>query len=235
MATRINGPEAEWSAGRDPERLLTGYPHPLGERKLRLLGCGCCRAVWDRFIDDRSRKAVEVVERFADGLATVSDMEAAGEDASAADVHAFSTISTHGRRRAQFGWRTAWAAYTLTNIPPGPDPLPTVLDDLITALDQLQYTRRGDIRRVRAAQADLVRDVFGDPFRPAALNTAWSTPTVVALARGIYADRAFDILPILADALEEAGCEDEPLLRHCRAGGPHVRGCWVVDLVLGKM
>jgi hypothetical protein len=60
------------------------------------------------------------------------------------------------------------------------------------------------------------------------------TPTVTALAEAIYADRAFDRMPVLADALEEAGCSDDQILSHCRGEGPHVRGCWVVDLVLGK-
>jgi hypothetical protein len=72
------------------------------------------------------------------------------------------------------------------------------------------------------------------PFRPAAVRPDWLTETAVALARAIYEERAFDRLPILADALEDAGCDDADILAHCRGDGPHVRGCWVVDLVLGK-
>jgi len=83
-------------------------------------------------------------------------------------------------------------------------------------------------------QSVLLRDIFGNPFRPVALDPRWRNETVVALASGIYADRAFDRMPILADALEEAGCDDLEVLNHCRGPGPHVRGCWVVDLVLGK-
>ncbi len=63
---------------------------------------------------------------------------------------------------------------------------------------------------------------------------AWRSETVVALASGIYAERAFDRLPILADALEEAGCNHPDVLAHCRGSGPHARGCWVVDLVLNR-
>ena len=86
----------------------------------------------------------------------------------------------------------------------------------------------------RAAQSVVVRDIFGNPFRPIAVAPEWLTSTVLALATGIYADRAFDRMPILADALEEAGCENANMLLHCRQPGEHVRGCWVVDLVLGK-
>ena len=78
------------------------------------------------------------------------------------------------------------------------------------------------------------RDVAGNPFRPVVADPAWLTPTVVAIAATIYADRAFDRMPILADALEEAGCTNADVLLHSRAAGPHVRGCWVVDLLLGK-
>ncbi len=80
----------------------------------------------------------------------------------------------------------------------------------------------------------MIRDIVGNPFRPVAVDPAWLTDTAVGLARGIYDDRAFDRLPILADALQDAGCEDADILEHCRGDGPHVRGCWVVDLVLGK-
>ena len=77
-------------------------------------------------------------------------------------------------------------------------------------------------------------DVFADPSRLAAIDPAWLTTTVVSLARGISTDRAFDRLPILADALQDAGCDNEDILSHCRSEGPHVKGCWAVDLLLGK-
>ena len=79
----------------------------------------------------------------------------------------------------------------------------------------------------------LLRETFGNPFRRIKPNRGWLTPGVLALARGIYDERAFDRMPILADALRDAGCSEEQILGHCRGPGPHVRGCWVVDLVLG--
>jgi hypothetical protein len=88
-----------------------------------------------------------------------------------------------------------------------------------------------------ATQADLIREVFGNPFKGAYLQPSWlgwNGGTVVQIAQAIYYERAFEQLPILADALEDAGCGDADLLAHCRGAGPHVRGCWAVDLLLGK-
>src|SRR5205085_12433942 len=87
-------------------------------------------------------------------------------------------------------------------------------------------------REEQLKQAALLRDIVGNPFRPVALDPAWRTAAVVGLAEAIYAGRAFDRLPILADALEDAGCDNPDVLAHCRGPGPHVRGCWVVDLIL---
>ncbi|HEY1381779.1 MAG TPA: hypothetical protein VGF55_33580 [Gemmataceae bacterium] len=83
----------------------------------------------------------------------------------------------------------------------------------------------------------MLRDIFGNPFRPVAVEPAWlawNHGTVPAIARRVYDERRFEDLPILADALEDAGCTNADLLAHCRGGGPHVRGCWAVDLLLGK-
>ncbi len=85
-----------------------------------------------------------------------------------------------------------------------------------------------------AAQADLLRCIAGSPYRPVACDPSWRTSTVVGLAAAIYADRAFDRLPVLADALEDAGCDCPDFLGHCRNHPEHARGCWVVDKILGK-
>jgi hypothetical protein len=86
-----------------------------------------------------------------------------------------------------------------------------------------------------AEHAVMLRDIFGNPFRPVTLDPAWLTSDVLALARGIYDERAFDRMPILADALQDAGCNNDDVLNHCRdANAVHVRGCWLVDLLLGN-
>jgi hypothetical protein len=93
------------------------------------------------------------------------------------------------------------------------------------------YAGRGEL----LFQCDLLRDIFGNPFRPATFDPVWRTSTAVALAQQMYDAREFSIMPILADALQDAGCDSDDILNHCRdANSVHVRGCWVVDLVLGK-
>jgi hypothetical protein len=83
-------------------------------------------------------------------------------------------------------------------------------------------------------QVEILRDLFGNPFRLVPLDPSWRTRRVLALAQEVYDNRAFDRLPLLADALEGAGCRDADILAHCRGAGPHVKGCWAVDLLLGK-
>jgi hypothetical protein len=85
-----------------------------------------------------------------------------------------------------------------------------------------------------SAQAVIIRDIFGNLFRPVTFDSDWHTSTAVALAQQIYDSRDFSAMPILADALQDAGCDNADILDHCREPGPHVRGCWVVDLVLDK-
>jgi hypothetical protein len=93
---------------------------------------------------------------------------------------------------------------------------------------------RATRRLAWSIRSQLLRDIFGNPFRPVAFDSHWRTADVLGLARAIYDDRAFERMPILADALMDAGCENEEIINHCRGEGPHVRGCWVVDLILGK-
>jgi hypothetical protein len=91
-------------------------------------------------------------------------------------------------------------------------------------------------RQEKAAQADLLREIIGNPFSPVPLVPDWLSANdrvVVALARAIYDERAFERMPILGDALEDAGCDDATILNHCRQLEEHVRGCWLLDLILG--
>ncbi|MBN9119700.1 MAG: hypothetical protein J0I06_11180 [Planctomycetes bacterium] len=82
--------------------------------------------------------------------------------------------------------------------------------------------------------ADWFREAFGDPFSPVKFNPEWRTDTAVMLARSIVTRRTFDLMPVLSDALMDAGCEDGRVIGHCRSSRPHARGCWVLDAILEK-
>jgi hypothetical protein len=187
--------EREWAECTDSNEMLA-YLLQSGrasDRKQRLFTVACYRRVWHLLTDERSRAAVELSERHAEGLASHEEVEAAWEAAEAAGEG-------------------------------GLDPHLPVYAALAADAE-------------RAAQCPLMRDIFGNPFRLVALNPArlaWNDGTVPKLAQAIYEERAFDRLPVLGDALEEAGCTDADVLSHCRGPGPHVRGCWVIDLLLGK-
>jgi hypothetical protein len=116
-----------------------------------------------------------------------------------------------------------------------------------TACSELEGAANGDIKHPKglgdymaardaekAAQCRLLRDIFCNPFRPVSMAPSRLTSSVLDLTRTMYDSRDFAAMPILADALEEAGCNNPDILAHCRGDGPHIRGCWVVDLVLGK-
>jgi len=226
--------EEEWLAATDPTPMLDFLRGKASDRKWRLFGCACCRRVWHLY-DSSGRNAVEVAERVADGLASSSDRRVAaalvrhryGGDHFGYGPQAVINIS------AQFGGSSgsSYAALNQTEHVVGPKP---PADQPLTI--HLQYEERVNrqLALERATQSAIAGDMFGNPFRPVAFDPRWRSADAVGLARGIYEDRAFDRLPLLADALMDAGCADEQVLGHCRGDGPHARGCWVVDLVLGK-
>jgi hypothetical protein len=194
------------------------------DRKLRLFACACCRRIWDRLPDERSRAAVECAERFADGMATVEELRAhyrPAREVSVAPRHGDPddpqqyTLLAASDTAYGSPWMAAASASVDASWPAADEPA-----DRMTA--------------EWAAHAALLRDLFGNPFRSVLFDPRWRTGDVVALARAAYEDHASERLPMVADALMDAGCADEAILAHCRSPEPHVRGCWVVDLALGK-
>ncbi len=102
-----------------------------------------------------------------------------------------------------------------------------VIDNIAAVVKNAQAEAR--------VQSDLLREIIGNPFRTITFDSAWRPSDVLLLARGIYDERAFDRMPILADALQDAGCDSDDILNHLRdPNATHVRGCWALDLVLGK-
>jgi len=210
--------EAEWLAFDNPVPMLEFLKGKANSRKMRLFACACCRRLWHRLTDERSRKAVEAAERYADGLIPHAELKRAWTEASEA-----------------YHWASEGAAAQVAMKAANPSRSGIAEDVSLFArvADSAWRTKPPE----RTAQATLLRELLGNPFRPVAFAPswlAWSGACVVKLARAIYEEHRFEDLPILADALEEAGCDNADILSHLRDLGPHVRGCWVVDAILGK-
>jgi hypothetical protein len=216
--------EAEWLACKDPLRMLRSAQRSAryrkGERLWRLLACAAARRIWDAF-DPLCRGAVELAERFADGLATEEDMQLADWDL------------LRNQRTMCRGYGTArWTLWTPQR---GHDSLFKSVTVGMELARQIAGASEAE------PQCNLIRDVFGNPFRPVSFDPAWLTPSVVSLAPGTDEERLLPSgeldparLSVLSDALEEAGCTDTAILEHLRSPGPHVRGCWALDSILGK-
>ena len=218
--------EAEWNTSTDPEAMYqivengafkTGYGvSPKTTRRRVFFGAACCRLVWPWIeVDPRCVQMIDFIENQFD-----------------------TELSKDERERLKFNVHmaaeepeadTSDLQYIAANLVSNCEIPFNAIRYLL-----LRFKMWGDVSTRAAQISDIMRCIIGNPFRPVTLLPEWRTSTVLALAEGIYAERAFDRLPILADALEEAGCDHADMLNHCRGPGAHVRGCWVVDLVLGK-
>ena len=224
--------EVEWLSAADPQAMLVFLGPHASARKLNLFVLACFD--WLREAVERSagRRLFGVFELFAEGevdrgyldaarerwwvpgLDSVSRLHDPWEAARAAcdEVRDRRTASVphevrDAAQRSGFGREEAW--------------------------ELGQSAQKKACAAEDARHASFLRDIF-DPFHAVILSSSWLTPNVRDLARTVYEDRAFEALPILADALMDAGCDSEAILAHCRSSGPHVRGCWLIDLILGK-
>jgi hypothetical protein len=246
--------EEEWNRCEDWKPMLAALGDGIGERKGLLYLCAGMRRIWHLLYHEASREAVEVAERMADGRATEEEIDKADWDSEVptflADGFPDSVPSFLGseqgvsaiRRLIEMG---VYAEEEITS--GGRLGNEQVVARLANAAGIPHYCicRIADegllgpwMLRYLSAEPEwpggwLVREVFGNPFRSPRFDPAWRTPDVVGLARTIYDEKAFDRLPILSDALLDAGCNEDRILAHCREAGPHARGCWVVDRVLG--
>jgi hypothetical protein len=242
--------EAEWLASKVPQKLREHLATVgASDRKMRLFAASACRRASDWIRFPFLFEALDVLERYADSQATSDELVEANASADeVVEYHPRFSESDEADGVLDAVYAAAQAiAQATCNDPVGEDQ-PTYFDRLYDTImhvaETAAYGRSEEVNdgvNALAAQiaeyealAGLMKCVFGNPFRPVAVNPSWLTSTVLALAGGIYEERAFDRLPILADALMDAGCDDEQVLTHCRDAGPHVRGCWVVDLLLGK-
>jgi hypothetical protein len=220
----------EWLVYDVPNRRWSMHDWPrtdrASDRKLLLFAAACCHRMW-HLMDGRSRRAVEAAERAADAGAS-GEPAPEEEEASAVYRDALAAYHAAGQRRDSpeasslaTATAAAWVHSPLHSI--------TVAQECTSAA--------GDALQMHAeavAQTHLLRDAFGNPFRPDPDVTPWRTEEVVTLARRMYEGGQFDRMQELAAALRCAGCDDAAVLAHCGEDRPHVRGCWVVDLLLGK-
>jgi hypothetical protein len=221
--------QRQWLKSDNPAAMLNFLRDRADERKARLFVCGCARALWED-LSPQSRRMLQVAEEFADDpdpavrrrmldAGAEASYEPFEDDEGPAPSFVPASLTRTDQARIFMGNRLArLAAYArIWNAVP---------EMFVDAFNN---------RFPTTGWVDEVRCVFGNPFRPARADPAWPAwngGTVRRLAESVYAGRAFDRLPVLADALEDAGCADADLLGHLRGPGPHARGCWAVDLLL---
>lgn len=210
--------EAEWLACKEPLPLLEFLRGKASDRKVRLFACAFGRAVRESQ-HLLGPSTVAVAERYADGLASEAELTS--------ERRQWAALPEDRAPVAVSAYAGAWEVVEwLTHV------------HQVMKIDPDEYRHfpiPADAVLQRAVH--LLRDIFGNPFLPLSLSPAvrqWNESTVVKLAQAVYEERAFDRLPILADALLDAGCDHADILNHCRQPGVHVRGCWVVDLLLEK-
>ena len=230
--------EREWLTSGDPESMLAQMQDRIPWRKQRLLACACVRLSWHHIGDARLRALVEVSEAYADGRAS------AGELAQAVAPLFEAIRAPFERLLVDPPMAASAAAYIV-----GQNSISMHMNLLLklTQTSAVPYIDRGspdgpgqpdlDAQRAHARRvADLFRDIVGNPFRPVALHPdwlAWDDGIVRRLAEAMYEGRRFQELPVLADALEDAGCDVPEVLDHLRGRGVHARGCWALDLARG--
>jgi hypothetical protein len=210
------------------------------ERKLKLFACGCGRRYCcylhktpDKpLIDRHCREVIDAAERAIDGMSPPEELEAVWVVA-ARQMDQVVPLPIGLFRDLYAVMRGNWGSWAIR------------YDDTVRAAREGVTLDEAELRKgyaERGFQADLLRDLFGPlPFRLVTILPAWQTPEVMSLAQAAYDQRelpagTLDLarLAVLADALEDAGCTDQTVLGHLRGPGPHVRGCWALDLLLRK-
>lgn len=239
--------EREWLDGEKTGTLIAHAKKVGSERKLRLFALACCRRIEHLLVDKRSVAALAALENYIEGKCTSAELEHhCLESKQAVDAIEAPLRDEHGvvRTNAQSMAACAVKWAVNSNITPQSAISSVALwsSGSVTSViyDRIQVRIAEFVAAERAetlVQCQLIRDICGNPFRRPKIDSTcleWRDGTIIKLAQTIYLDQVFDELPILADALEEAGCTDADVMSHCRGPRPHVRGCWVVDLILGK-
>lgn len=231
--------EADWLASPEPDVMLDFLARraPPSARKLRLFAVACCRRFPAQLLDDACLTAVDMAERYADGLVTPDEMKKlqapieVRRDRLAVEMR-LDRMSDHMERDA-----TVAVLFVCDH-----EPLAALEAEHVASIVAWVHGVVGsdswDADRHYAEQlhhSNLLRDLFGNPWARPTFDPTWRTPTVLGLAQRVYEERSFAELPQLADALVEAGCDSKPILEHLLSPGPHQKGCFALDAVLGKL
>jgi hypothetical protein len=238
----------EWLMATDPTPMLRFLWDKASSRKLRLFVCGCCYRIWHLIPVQSGQAAVRTAESYADTNTDYMKLSEIKREVvqsiQNAPAPSDSFIRSHAVRSplqaAAYAASISLPALEATNGAKwavdavGWSSLNGMPSAVARRASRWKARKASAEIEERKAQASLMRCIFGNPFRPVTATPSWLTSTVVDLAEYIYKERAFERLPILADALMDAGCDNEDVLNHCRSEGPHCRGCWPVDLLTGR-
>ncbi|HYV39289.1 MAG TPA: hypothetical protein VE988_26610 [Gemmataceae bacterium] len=244
--------EQEWLACTDAQLMFKFLSDKASERKARLTECALLRRFWHLLTDQRSRRAVEVGERLADGPIGFEELQSVSADAEAAFRDLYERYFPDDSLRRSFYGGLVGAAHHARSLLSPPAERSDYFKNISNCIwvatcaflldggvetEESKAAGYSAIDAELASQVPLIHELFGNPFQPVTIDPTWlgwNDGTIPKLAQTIYDDGAFDRLQTLADALEKAGCDNAEILAHLRGPGPHVRGCWVLDLILGK-
>ena len=238
--------QTEWLGCNDSVPMVNFLEGKMSERKLRLFTCACCRRVEHLLRYPRSKRALQIAEQFAEGAVSAEERQRASRSAKSA-LYAF-RVPHNGMSRAADAVCSALQQSALHAARDTPGTVAgAVADNAVwknfppRCQDARDQAFSAAWHKAAAAEMSelivLLRDIVGDPWGAVSIKPSWlhwKDGCVGKIAQTIYEEQAFERLPILADALEEAGCDDADILTHCRSAGRHVLGCWVLDLLLGK-
>ena len=240
-----------WSSSAKPWDLLEFLGNGASDRKLRLFACACCRRAWPLIRHDWCREALVTMELFLEG--GLSHLAAGWTYLKYNEGLRWLIEQPHDQRDTIVVCAVNWAILPLDPKEPENERVDQRRRPLLgaceaakwawTAVDRVARHDEGEARdeSFGGQLGHLVHDIFGNPFRPVTLSSAWRTPAVLTLAKAAYDNRDLpagtldpERLAILADALEDVGCSDDQILSHLRGDGPHWRGCWAIDAILGR-
>jgi hypothetical protein len=226
--------EGEWNTSDDPQRMLDVVLGNASDRKLRLYSIACVKRVVQQgsaewWFDD----AVALLHTFERSVHGNVD-EVAYRELGELMWELHYDVLGSAEEELSFGYLAFMSA--MVNPPIGSATRASLNANIALSPPFPQRPERYEAAGTEEAkhQAHLLRCIFGNPFTPTTFDSRWLTSTVKDLARTADEGELFDRLPILADALQDAGCENEAILRHCREDAVHARGCWVLDAILGK-